>query len=198
MKHALFDSSNLLPVITYTLAFTALCIGVSYLFGCTNGRMRRSTYWIRALITALLGFFCSCFAVALALAAKSLALLTILPPLVHLIAGSILFFFQVRRFHDAGYSGSVALGLVVAGIPLACMGFLAGHGSWMPILLFLAPVTIPSLIILCKDSEKGMNKWGMSEKYPTEPVSDNSNSLPDSNLNKAHSANEEQSQKESN
>lgn len=80
---------------------------------------------------------------------------------------------QVRRLHDVGKSGKMILYMFLAYILLmAIQVILQITGQlWLLIAFILIALAILGyaiylIVLYCKDSEPGPNKWGESPKYP--------------------------------
>ncbi len=71
-----------------------------------------------------------------------------------------------RRYHDFGVSGWNLFGVMVVGIVLAFVGGVAAQdgGVCVAILFFVCGCSF--LVAAIRDSQKGKNKFGDSEKYP--------------------------------
>ncbi len=80
---------------------------------------------------------------------------------------------MVRRLHDVGKSGKMIPYLYLAYIPLMIFAILlqTTNKMWLliPYILIVLAImgyAIYLLVLYCKDSEPGPNKWGESPKYP--------------------------------
>jgi uncharacterized membrane protein YhaH (DUF805 family) len=116
-----------------------------------DGRSRRTEYWMFVLFhfLAILAL-AAVGGVGLAMSRDYGAFLFI-PVGLYSLAGIIpTLAVATRRFHDSGKSGWMLLLLIVLGI--------------IPVAGFIAAVI--QIVLLCQDSEPGVNRYGPNPKFP--------------------------------
>jgi uncharacterized membrane protein YhaH (DUF805 family) len=116
-----------------------------------DGRSRRTEYWMFALFNFLILIALGVLGgVGVAISQDTGGILFI-PLVIYFLAILIpSLAVGVRRLHDTGKSGWLLLLFMVLG--------------FIPIVGFIA--SIVQIVILCQDSDPGMNEYGPSPKYP--------------------------------
>jgi len=128
--------------------------------GNFSGRARRMEYWSFQLINFLVLLTIVIFG------------LLFFDPRTTLIASSVYLMLLAlpnlavtfRRLHDSGRSGLILLGLAVLQVIAGLIPFFL-----IPILVSTACAFI-MLMLMFEDSDRGVNKWGDSPKYPSGEV----------------------------
>jgi uncharacterized membrane protein YhaH (DUF805 family) len=121
-----------------------------------DGRSRRTEYWMFVLFNFLI-------IVALAIVgglglafidhASGIGAVLFIPLGLYLLATIIPgLAVSVRRLHDSGKSGWLLLLLTVLGM--------------IPVIGFIASVV--QIVLMCQDSDPGMNQYGPNPKFPTQ------------------------------
>jgi len=118
-----------------------------------DGRSRRTEYWMFVLFNFLaILVLCVVGGVGLALIDKGSGAggVLFIPLGIYILAAMIpSIAVAVRRLHDSGKSGWLLLLLMVLGI--------------IPIIGFIASVV--QIVLMCQDSDPGMNQYGPNPKY---------------------------------
>lgn len=128
-----------------------------------SGRSTRSAYWWTQLVLFLIGMITGVIDTIIGLDLIS----TVWSLVIFLPSWALMF----RRFHDVGKSAWLILPISLLGIAGAIMIIVGIAFAEMVMALLLGMLfvlfsVIWGLVITCKDSQVGPNKWGASEKYP--------------------------------
>ena len=117
-----------------------------------SGRSTRQEYWSMSLAAFILFFVCGIGVGIVETDGNALGALLLLISVPGTLALIIPYWaVVVRRLHDIGWSGFVAIGL-----------FLLGCIEGLNVIAFIL-----FIIIGCIDSQRGTNQYGPSEKYPS-------------------------------
>lgn len=125
-----------------------------------SGRSTRSAYWWTQLVLFLIGMITGVIDTIIGLDLIS----TVWSLVIFLPSWALMF----RRFHDVGKSAWPISLLGIAGAIMIIVGIAFAEMVMALLLgmLFVLFSVIWGLVITCKDSQVGPNKWGASEKYP--------------------------------
>jgi uncharacterized membrane protein YhaH (DUF805 family) len=119
-----------------------------------NGRSRRKEYWMFTLFNSLIIFvlaFLGFFSITPNENGKGAGGILFVPLILYALAVFIPgLAVSVRRLHDSGKSGWLLLLFMVLGL--------------IPIIGFIA--NIAQIVLMCLDSDPGVNQYGPSPKYP--------------------------------
>jgi len=116
-----------------------------------DGRSRRKEYWMFTLFNVLAIMLLSLLAVAGMVLSRDNGPYLFIPMVIYGLAALIpSISAATRRFHDAGKSGWMLVLLCVLGI-IPVVGFICG---------------IIQIVILCQDSQPGVNQYGPNPKFP--------------------------------
>ena len=130
-----------------------------------GGRMTRKQYWVRYFTFIMIGrIICNSFI------ETAFDLTEFIVSVILLLLFEIFYTLPItiKRYHDAGYSGSLAVWLAVISTIMLFLAIFTSPSSAVGVcsLLMCIILGIVNLVILCKDSEIDDNKYGPSTKYP--------------------------------
>jgi uncharacterized membrane protein YhaH (DUF805 family) len=116
-----------------------------------DGRSRRKEYWMFTLFNTIAIFLVMALAFAGIALSHSSGSFLFIPVCIYALAALIpSISVATRRFHDVGKSGWMLLLLCVLGI--------------IPIVGFICAII--QLVLLCQDSQPGVNQYGPNPKFP--------------------------------
>ena len=127
--------------------------------------MTRKQYWVRYFTFIMIGrIICNSFI------ETAFDLTEFIVSVILLLLFEIFYTLPItiKRYHDAGYSGSLAVCLAVISTIMLFLAIFTSPSSAVGVcsLLMCIILGIVNLVILCKDSEIDDNKYGPSTKYP--------------------------------
>ena len=130
-----------------------------------GGRMTRKQYWVRYFTFIMISrIICNSFI------ETAFDLTEFIVSVILLLLFEIFYTLPItiKRYHDAGYSGSLAVWLAVISTIMLFLAIFTSPSSAVGVcsLLMCIILGIVNLVILCKDSEIDDNKYGPSTKYP--------------------------------
>jgi uncharacterized membrane protein YhaH (DUF805 family) len=116
-----------------------------------DGRSRRKEYWMFTLFNLIATLLLTALALAGIALSRDSGPFLLIPIFIYVLAALIpSISAATRRFHDIGKSGWVLFLLCVLGI-IPVVGFICG---------------IIQIVLLCQDSQPGVNQYGPSPKFP--------------------------------
>jgi uncharacterized membrane protein YhaH (DUF805 family) len=116
-----------------------------------DGRSRRKEYWMFTLFNLIAIFLVMALAFAGMMLSQNSGTYLFIPVGIYALAAVIpSISVATRRFHDVGKSGWVLLLLCVLGI--------------IPIVGFICAII--QIVLLCQDSQPGVNQYGPNPKFP--------------------------------
>ena len=116
-----------------------------------DGRSRRQEYWMFTLVNLIAIMLLSGLAVAGMILSRDTGPFLFIPMVIYGLAAFIpSISAATRRFHDIGKSGWMLLLLCVLGI--------------IPVVGFICAII--QIVLLCQDSQPGVNQYGPNPKFP--------------------------------
>ena len=116
-----------------------------------DGRSRRKEYWMFTLVNVIAIMLLSALAVAGMILSRDTGPFLFIPMVIYGLAAFIpSISAATRRFHDIGKSGWMLLLLCVLGI--------------IPVVGFICAII--QIVLLCQDSQPGVNQYGPNPKFP--------------------------------